>query len=86
MTSTDDSQAEYGHDLHRVRTLTQEAVDATATAYTEDGSVDVRARLEEEMRERGLDIDDDLWLTEVARGIRSGHHVVVDDDPGSMGG
>lgn len=66
-------------------TARQAAVDATATAYTEDGSIDVRARLEVEMRERGLGIDD-LWLTEVARGIRSGHHVVVDEDPGSAGG
>jgi len=64
---------------------TQEAVDATSTAYTEDASVDVDARLREEMAKRGMEVDDDAWVADVAHRIRSGHHISF-DDPGSAGG
>jgi len=73
-----------GPPLDRVRALTQAAVDATATAYTEDAEVDVDARLREEMTTRSLPVDEG-WVAQVAHGIRSGHHVSF-DDPGSAGG
>lgn len=74
--------------VQHVRAVTQEAVDATSTAYTEDASTDVEERLRQEMSGRGLDVDDDEWLAEVGERIRSGHGVVFDDPdrPGSLGG
>jgi hypothetical protein len=63
----------------QVQSATQAAVDATATAYTDDASVDVDMRLRSELSQRGLDVDDDHWLAEVAHRVRSGHHVVFDD-------
>lgn len=75
------------------RAVVQEAVDATSTAYTEDASIDVAARLRQEIDDRGFEIDDTAWLEEVAHAIRSGHGVTVDategsDEtrPGSLGG
>ena len=62
----------------QVQSATQAAVDATATAYTDDASVDVDKRLRSELSQRGLDVDDDAWLAEVAHRVRSGHHVVFD--------
>lgn len=61
----------------QVREATQQAVDATATAYTGDASIDVAARLRQELQGHGLDVDDDAWIDEVAHRIRSGHHLVV---------
>ena len=72
--------------LDETRMRAQEAVDATATAYTEDPAVDVDSRLAEEVARRGLTVDAQ-WLAQMARGIRSGHHVLLDvPDPGSAGG
>ena len=62
----------------QVQSATQAAVDATATAYTDDAGVDVDQRLRLELSQRGLDVDDDAWLAEVAHRVRSGHHVVFD--------
>lgn len=72
----------------QVRAVTQQAVDATSTAYTEDASTDVEQRLRREMSDRGLDVDDEEWIAEVGQRIRSGHGVVFDDPnlPGSLGG
>ncbi len=77
-------QPSAGPPIERVRALTQEAVEATSTAYTEDAHVDVDARLREEMAGRGLPVEDG-WVTHVAHGIRSGHHLSF-EDPGSAGG
>ena len=91
VTTADDPADE----IDDIRAATQEALDATATAYTEDGSLDVEARLREEMERRGLDLDDEDWLVEAAHHVRSGHHVSVTDgdepqpllnEPGSLGG
>lgn len=64
-------------DPAQVRSATQAAVDATATAYTEDAATDVEQRLRDELARRGLAVDDPAWLADVARRIRSGHHVRV---------
>ena len=63
-----------------LRELSQQAIDATSTAYTQDASLDVGARLREEMSERGLDVDDDAWIDQVSHAIRSGHGVRVDPE------
>lgn len=92
MTSEADANSE---DL---REAVQAAVDAAATAYTEDAGTDVQRRLREELSRRGVDVDDDAWLAEAARNVRSGHHVTVgapperggatdrESAPGSLGG
>ena len=68
-------------DDEQLATLVQGAIDATATAYTEDADVDVEDRVRDELAERGLDVSDDEWLSELAHNIRSGHHVVVSTEP-----
>jgi len=88
-------------DEAEVRAATQRAVDATATAYTEDSSIDLEDTLRREMAQAGMALDDDAWVREVARAIRSGHHISFDDaqdgpagppadeeptGPGSLGG
>jgi len=73
MSATTDSE----FDPDAVRRATQSAVDATATLYTEDAGLDISARLRIEMQQRGLDVDDDAWVAEVAKRIRSGHDVQV---------
>jgi hypothetical protein len=78
------NQPPTGPPLDRVRVLTEEAVDVTSTAYTEDAGLDVDARLREEMTGRGLPAEDG-WIAHVAQAIRSGHHLSF-DDPGSVGG
>ncbi len=60
-----------------VRTATQAAVDATASIYARHAGTDVEQRLRLEMLERGLAADDEAWVAEVARRIRSGHDVRV---------
>jgi len=61
-----------------VRAATQRAVDATATAYTADASIDVEDTLRREMAQAGMALDDDDWVREVAHAVRSGHHVTFD--------
>lgn len=75
-------------DESQLRATTQQAVDATATAYTQDASIDVEDHLRREMAQAGMPLDDDGWVREVAQAIRSGHHVqfAAPEDPGSMGG
>jgi hypothetical protein len=77
MSATTDSE----FDRDAVSAATQAAVDATATLYTEDAGLDVEQRLRMEMQERGLDVEDDPWITEVAHRIRSGHDVQVGVPP-----
>lgn len=70
-------------DLAQIRELTQQAIDATSTAYTHDAGINVEKRLRSELSTRGLEVDDDEWVAEAAHTIRSGHHVVLDTtDPG----
>lgn len=70
--------------VRQLRETTQAVVDETATAYTDDASLDVRAHLQAELARAGVDIDDDEWLDEVARSIRAGRHVVFErDDAGA---
>ena len=81
MSATTDSE----FDPEAVRAQTQAAVDATATMYATDPGLDVEQRLRIEMQERGLDVVDDEWVSEVARRVRSGHDVRV-GLPGQAGG
>lgn len=74
-------------EVEALRRATQQAVDATSTAYTEDASIDVEQRLREEMGKRGVDLDDEEWVAEVGRAIRSGHGITFDREPsGGNGG
>jgi hypothetical protein len=61
----------------RLQDLLQEAVDATASAYTEDASTDVEQHLAAELSGRGITAVDDGWLAEAAHQIRSGHHLEI---------
>ena len=67
----------------RVEDVAQEAVDATATLYTTDGGIDVDEQLRVQLQARGLTADADT-LAELARAIRSGHHVAVGEPDGSV--
>jgi hypothetical protein len=75
-------------DERALRAATQQAVDATATAYTRDGSIDVEDTLRREMAQAGMALDDDTWVREVARAVRSGHRVEFTSptEAGSLGG
>ncbi|MEV7428492.1 hypothetical protein AB0N29_02650 [Nocardioides sp. NPDC092400] len=89
-------------DEAQLRVATQRAVDATATAYTEDASIDVEDTLRREMAQAGMALDDDRWVREVAHAVRSGHPVSFAEEgadgptgapadeeptsPGSLGG
>lgn len=57
--------------------LAQQAIDATATAYTQDAGIDVDERLAAELRSRGIAVPADDEVAQLARDIRSGHHVSV---------
>ena len=74
-------------DQRQVEAATQDAVDNVSTAYTRDAGIDVEDRLRGEMASRGLEVRDE-WCAEVARGIRSGHHLRFTSPgaPGSLGG
>lgn len=63
-----------------LRQVVQDAVDAAAGSYTNDASVDVEERVREELRSRGLEVEDDEWVRELAGHIRSGHPVEVGVD------
>jgi hypothetical protein len=64
-------------DPETARAATQAAVDATAAIYAEHAGTDVEQRLRMEMQDRGLGVDDEAWVVDVARRIRSGHDVRV---------
>ena len=61
----------------------QEAIDATATAYTGDARIDVEQHLRRELDSRGADPRDD-WVAATATEIRSGYHVSVGRPDGSV--
>lgn len=65
-----------------VQDVAQEAVDAAASAYTEDAGIDVEERLRTELRARGLAPTEDGALGALARRIRSGHHVSLREPDG----
>ena len=65
------------HGEHHEQEATQEAVDATSTAYADDAHLDVEARFRSEMETRGYTVTDDEWVSELAHNIRSGHPVIV---------
>ena len=65
------------HHEHHEQEATQDAVDATSTAYAEDAHLDVEARFRAEMEQRGYTVTDDAWVSELAHNIRSGHPVIV---------
>jgi hypothetical protein len=67
----------------RVEDVAQEAIDATATLYTSDGGIDVDDQLRTQLQARGLSAPEET-IAEVARGIRSGHHVAVGRSDGSV--
>jgi hypothetical protein len=56
---------------------TQDAIDATSTAYAEDAHLDVEEHFRKEMQRHGLAVTDDEWVRELAHNIRSGHPVIV---------
>jgi hypothetical protein len=56
---------------------TQEAIDATSTAYAEDAHLDVEEHFRREMQKHGLTVADDKWIAELAHNIRSGHPVII---------
>jgi len=66
----------------RIEDVAQEAIDATATAYTSEAGLDVEERLAVELRSRGLRADQGS-LAEVASEIRSGHRVDTGRSDGS---
>ena len=66
----------------RIEDVSQEAIDATATAYTDDATIDVEERLAVELRSRGVRADADA-LAAAAGEIRSGHRVHLGRSDGS---
>ncbi len=56
---------------------TQDAIDATSTAYAEDAHLDVEEHFRQEMQKHGLAVTDEKWVRELAHNIRSGHPVIV---------
>lgn len=65
-----------------VEDVAQEAIDATAAAYTNDAGIDVEERLGVELWTRGLRASEDV-RTEIAAEIRSGHQVRLGRSDGS---
>jgi hypothetical protein len=58
-----------------------EAVDATASAYTQDAGLDVRKRLVDELERRGIIHHDAVWVDELVDAVRAGHSREVTADP-----
>jgi len=65
--------------------VAQEAIDATAATYASDAGIDVEEHLSVQLRSRGLRADAAV-LAELARDIRSGHHVREGRPDGSVDG
>ena len=64
--------------------VAQEAVDATATTYTNDASIDVTEHLRSQLSSRGLRTKHEEELEGLAAKIRSGYHVRLGAQDGSM--
>ena len=67
-------------DPEQLRAASEAAVAAVSTAYTRDASVDVADRLRAEMARAGFPLDDEAWVREVARSIRSGHSLTFEPE------
>jgi hypothetical protein len=67
-----------------VEDVAQEAIDATATAYTNDADIDVDQHLRAQLSSRGIRAADEKWVAEAAHEIRSGHRVSVGRPDGSV--
>ena len=59
-----------------------EAVDATASAYSQDAGLDVRKRLVDELERRGVSPGGAGWVDELVDAVRAGHSREVTADPG----
>jgi hypothetical protein len=70
----------------RIEDVAQEAIDATATLYTNDPGVDVEEQLRAQLSSRGVAPADEGTLSEVAQSIRAGHSVSVGQSDGSIDG
>ena len=64
--------------------VAQEAIDAAATTYTGDASVDVEQQLRAQLASRGIQAADEESIAQIAQEIRSGHHVSVGRPDGSV--
>lgn len=78
---TDDTPGDPGQQPADVM---QEAVDATATAYAGDGSIEVEDHLRHELSSRGITEQDPDWVRDLAHRIRSGHSIVLGGSDGSI--
>ena len=58
-----------------------EAVDATASAYTQDAGLDIRGRLMEELERRDVRHERAAWLDKLVDAVRAGHSGEVTGDP-----
>src|SRR3954453_12035711 len=67
-----------------IEDVAQEAIDATATAYTTDAAIDVDEQLRVQLHARGVVAGDEERIRELAHRILSGHHVSVGRPDGSM--
>jgi hypothetical protein len=67
-----------------IEDVAQEAVDATASTYAHDASIDVERHLRAQLGSRGVKASNDMWVAEAAREIRSGHRIVVGKPDGSI--
>ena len=68
----------------RPEDVAQEAVDATATTYTNDASIDVTEHLRAQLSSRGLRAAREDELEGLAAKIRSGYHVRLGEHDGSI--
>ena len=68
-----------------VEDVAQEAIDATATTYTNDAGIDVAAHLQTQLESRGLRTADEGDLAAIAAQIREGHSPHLGRHDGSLG-
>jgi hypothetical protein len=66
-----------------VEDVAQEAIDATATTYTNDAATDVEELLRAQLASRGIATDEES-IADIAHQIRSGHPVSVGRPDGSV--
>ena len=63
-------------DQEGLMAATQDAIDATSTAYAEDAHLDVEKYFRQQMERHGLAVTDDDWV----RGARPQHQVRAPGD------
>jgi hypothetical protein len=64
--------------------VVQEAIDAASAAYAGDTDLDLERTFRTELTSRGLDVDDDAWISGVVEDIRRGREPVVGEHDGSV--